>query len=254
MTLKAIIFDVDGTIAETERDGHRVAFNLTFQEVGLNWQWDVDFYGDLLEIGGGKERLRYYINHFQSNFKPEIPLDEFIVHLHKIKTRYYRQLLQNNNIALRPGIKRLMTEAKQAGILLAIASTAALPNVISLIETSLSKEALSWFKVIAAGDMVKQKKPAPDIYLLALEKLELKPHECLVIEDTNQGLKAAIAAGLKTVITVNEYTKNQNFEEAVLVLNHLGEEELPFKVIKGDAKNQKYFNLELAQWLLKELT
>lgn len=250
MALKALIFDVDGTIAETERDGHRVAFNLAFSQVGLDWQWDITLYGDLLAIAGGKERINYYIKHFQPNFQPKIALDEFIAQLHQIKTKYYAQLLLDNSISLRPGIKRLMTEARQKGVKLAIASTAALPNVISLIETALNKEALSWFEVIAAGDMVKKKKPAPDIYLLALEKLGLKAEECLVIEDSNQGLIAAEKAGLKTVITINEYTKNQDFQEAVLVLNHLGEKELPFQVIKGDIKNKNYFDLELANLLL----
>lgn len=250
MALKALIFDVDGTIAETERDGHRVAFNLAFSQVGLPWQWNIESYGDLLAIAGGKERLLYYINHFQPNFQPKIALDEFIAELHKLKSQYYRQLLTENAIPLRPGIKRLISQARQEGIKLAIASTAAVANVTALIETALAKEALTWFEVIAAGDMVKKKKPAPDIYLLTLEKLGLKASECLVIEDSNQGLKAAVMASLKTVITVNEYTKNQDFQEAALILNHLGEKKLPFQVIKGDISNKNYFDLELANSLL----
>ena len=246
MTLKALIFDVDGTLAESERDGHRVAFNLAFQQAGLDWQWDIDSYGELLAIAGGKERLRYYISRFQANFNPNIPLDQFIAQLHQSKTKYYRQLLTSNAIPLRPGVKRLISQAKREGLRIAIASTAALPNVIALLQTALEENALSWFELIAAGDIVERKKPAPDIYFYVLEKMGLKPRECLVIEDSYQGLTAATEAGLKTVITVNEYTQAQDFQEAVLVLNHLGEPDLPFTIIKGEAKNKTYFDLELA--------
>lgn len=250
MKLKTLIFDVDGTLAETERDGHRVAFNRAFSEFGLDWQWDIRFYGELLSVAGGKERIKYYIKQFQPDFKRDIPLDEFIVELHQLKTKYYRQLLSDNSISLRIGVKRLISQAKEKGVRLAIASTAAVPNVIALIETAFGKDALSWFEVIAAGDMVSKKKPDPEIYLYVLEKMNLKANECLVIEDSFQGLKASISAGIKTVITVNEYTKNQDFHEAVLVVNHLGEKDVPFEVIRGDSNNKNFFDLELANLLL----
>ncbi len=250
MILKALIFDVDGTLAESERDGHRVAFNLAFQQAGVEWRWDIDTYGELLAIGGGKERLRYYISRFQTNFNPHICLDQFISQLHQSKSAYYRQLLTENAIPLRPGIQRLISQARQQGLRIAIASTAALPNVTALLQTALGEEALSWFELIAAGDIVEQKKPAPDIYLYVLEKMGLKPGECLVIEDSYQGLTAATKAGLKTVITLNEYTQAQDFREAVLVLNHLGEPDLPFTILKGDAKNKPYFDVELAKLLV----
>ena len=250
MTLKALIFDVDGTLAETEKDGHRVAFNLAFEEANLPWQWDIDLYGQLLEIGGGKERLRHYLQHYQSQYQPYEELDTFVPCLHKNKSRYYRQLLENNSIPLRIGVKRLLEEAYSNGIKLAIASTASVDNVEALLENSLGGEMGKFFSAIAAGDMVKKKKPAPDIYLLALEQLNLSPEECLAIEDTNQGLIAATTAGLTTVITVNEYTQNQNFELASLVLNHLGEIDHPFTVIQGNRDNYGYFNLDLANQLL----
>ncbi len=245
MLLKAIIFDVDGTLAETERDGHRVAFNLAFREFNLDWDWDIDLYGKLLEIAGGKERIKFYIQHYQPDFVPPIPLDEFIPKLHQTKTKYYAQLLSDNSITLRPGVKRLISSARQKGVRLAIASTAAVPNVISLVQTALGDEALSWFEVIAAGDMVEKKKPAPDIYLYVLEKMALNPEECIVIEDSHQGLLAAKAANLKTVITVNEYTKNHDFTDAFLVLNHLGEPDFPFTVLRGNVDNKTYFDLDL---------
>ncbi|NCO76190.1 MAG: HAD-IA family hydrolase [Cyanobacteria bacterium] len=251
MTLKALIFDVDGTLAQTEKHGHRVAFNLAFQKAGLSWQWDIDLYGDLLEIGGGKERLRHYITHYLPEFTINEPLDQFILSLHRQKTIYYRQLLVNNAIPLRLGVKRLITEAYNQNIKLAIASTASLENVKALLDTSLGEEMSKYFEVIAAGDMVKNKKPAADIYLLALEKLNLSSGECLAIEDTNQGLIAATQAGLKTVITINDYSKNQNFDDAFLVLNSLGEPDLFFQVIKGNNYHHDYFNLELAQKIIE---
>jgi HAD superfamily hydrolase (TIGR01509 family) len=250
MTLKALIFDVDGTIAQTERDGHRVAFNLAFESAGLPWQWDIETYGKLLEIGGGKERLKHYITHYQPDLPQKQPLDSFIRHLHRVKSRYYAKLLASDAIPLRIGIKRLITSAHQEGVRLAIASTASEENVRVLLDTSLGQEMASWFEVICAGDMVKNKKPCPDIYLLALEKLNLSPCECLSIEDTNQGLRASYEAGLNTVITVNDYSKNQDFYRANLVLNHLGEPDLFFKVIKGNSYNKFYFDIELAEKIL----
>ena len=145
MTLKALIFDVDGTLAETEKDGHRVAFNLAFQDAELPWRWNVDFYGDLLEIGGGKERLHHYLTHYQPQFKPDEELDTFIRRLHQNKSYYYRQLLENNSIALRIGVKRLITEAYQAGIKLAIASTASEENVKALLHNNLDGEMAIFF-------------------------------------------------------------------------------------------------------------
>lgn len=250
MKLKAVIFDVDGTLAETERDGHRIAFNLAFQSANLNWYWDVNLYGQLLEIAGGKERLKYYINNFNPDFNPPPELDDFILNLHQQKSKFYRQLLTNNAIPLRTGVKRLMTELNQAGVKLAIASTAAVDNVKALLDNGFSQEMASWFEVISAGDMVKNKKPAPDVYLLALEKLKLNSDECLAIEDTEQGLISATQAGLKTIITVNSYTKNQNFNEASLVINHLGEPDDYFRVIQGNNYQENYVNLNLVETII----
>lgn len=232
MNLKALIFDVDGTIAETEKDGHRVAFNLAFDELNLPWQWDADFYGKLLKIGGGKERFTYYLNNYQTDFQLPTSLDEFVLNVHKIKNRYYAQLVQDKTIKLRTGVARLMKEAHKNNVRLAIASTSAVKNVKSLLDGTCDPEMISWIEVIAAGDMVENKKPAPDIYLLALEKLNLSPTECVTIEDTNQGLVAATKADVKTIVTVNDYTKDENFDSAMIVLNSLGDEQNPCQVIQ----------------------
>ncbi|HEY9596855.1 MAG TPA: HAD family hydrolase, partial [Cyanophyceae cyanobacterium] len=126
--LQALIFDVDGTLADTERDGHRIAFNRAFADAGLDWDWSVLLYGELLEIAGGKERIRFYLNHYRPDFQAPTALDGFIASLHQLKTKYYQQLVAEGSIPLRPGVKRLLKEAKEQGMQLVIATTAALPN------------------------------------------------------------------------------------------------------------------------------
>lgn len=247
--LRALIFDVDGTMADTERDGHRVAFNSAFSEAGLDWDWSVSLYSKLLEIAGGKERIRFYLDKYRPDFEPPTNLDQFIAELHAAKTKYYQQLVASGAIPLRPGVKRLLKEARTQGVRLAIATTAALPNVTALLEHNLAPDAPEWFEVIAAGDIVPAKKPASDIYQYVLREIGLSARDCIAIEDSHHGLKAAAGVDLKTVITVNDYTRTQDFAGAVLVLSHLGEPELPFTVLAGDAGEMSYFNLALARCL-----
>lgn len=229
--LQGLIFDVDGTLANTERDGHRVAFNRAFEEAKLDWHWSIKFYGELLTISGGKERLKYFLRQYLPEFQPKGNLTNFIADLHQLKTKHYLALLRNGSIQLRPGTKRLIEEARQAGIDLAIATTSSLPNVIALLEKYLD---LDWFEVIAAGDIVPAKKPAPDIYRYVIQKMKLPAKKILVLEDSDNGLEAATAAGLKTIVTVNNYTENQDFSRAALVISDLGEPEQPCRVIQGN--------------------
>ncbi len=245
--IKALIFDVDGTLAETERYGHRFAFNQAFAEAGLDWQWSEELYGDLLAVAGGKERIHYYLRQYHPNYHPLEELELFVARLHATKTEHYRQLLATGAIPLRPGVKRLIKEAEQAGLRLAIATTSALANVLPLLEHTLDP---TCFELIAAGDIVPAKKPAPDIYHYVLEQMSLKASECLVFEDSYHGLQAATQAGLKTVVTVNDYTLQQNFAEAILVLNHLGEPDFPFSVMQGIVEDKVYVNLSLIERLL----
>jgi HAD superfamily hydrolase (TIGR01509 family) len=233
--LRALIFDIDGTLADTERDGHRIAFNQAFAAAGLDWNWSESLYGELLAVAGGKERIRSYLATHQPAFKPPDAWEVFLAELHALKTKHYQQLLSRGAIKLRPGVKRLILEAQAADLRLAIATTSALPNVIALLEQHLDP---SWFEVIAAGDIVPAKKPAPDIYYYVLDTMGLEPGDCMVFEDSYHGLQAAMGAGLKTIVTMNDYTQGQDFTGACLVVDHLGEPSQPFRVLAGNMQNE----------------
>ena len=244
--LQGLIFDVDGTLANTERDGHRVAFNSAFEEAGLDWHWSVDFYGKLLKVAGGKERVKYYINQYLTNFIEPKDINKFAAYIHKLKTKYYLELLRKGKITLRPGVKRLIEEARSANISMAIATTSALPNVIALLEKYLD---LDWFEVIAAGDIVPAKKPAPDIYKYVVTKMEIPVKNFVVIEDSDNGLIAAKIAGLKTIVTVNNYTEQQDFSQADLVVSDMGEPDRPCQILQGNLKGN-YLNIAALQVLI----
>lgn len=237
MTLKALLFDVDGTLADTERDGHRVAFNQAFAEAGLDWRWDVALYSELLAITGGKERMRHYVEHYRPDWPKPKDFSELITRLHAAKTAHYTALLAQGGIPLRPGVRRLLAEARAAKLRLAIATTTTPANVSALLQHTLGPEAESWFEVIGAGDVVSAKKPAPDIYYYVLEKLGLPASDCLAFEDSENGISATRAAGLKTVVTVNDYTRTHDFAGAAIVLDHLGEVGQPFKVLSRTPVN-----------------
>ncbi|WP_421656905.1 HAD family hydrolase [Leptothermofonsia sp. ETS-13] len=249
--LQALIFDVDGTLADTERDAHRVAFNRAFAEAGLDWEWSVERYRELIKVAGGKERIISYLNQDHPGFCPADDLWAWAAALHRAKKHYYCQLMQQGLIPLRPGVQRLIQEAREQGVRLAIATTSDPENVLALLEARLGSDSPTWFDVIAAGDIVPAKKPAPDIYQYALHGLGLPPEVCLAIEDSYQGLKASTQAGLRTVITFNGYTQDDDFSGAALVLNHLGEPDQPFKAITPLPQEATYFDLALAEALLR---
>ena len=234
-TLKALLLDVDGTIADTERDGHRVAFNQAFAAAGLDWDWDIELYGQLLAVSGGKERLRYFIEEWKPGFEQPEDLGFFIRELHRVKTRCYLALLEQGAIPLRPGVGRLLKEARATGLRLAIVTTTTPENVTALLGSTLGPDSIGWFDLIAAGDIVPGKKPAPDIYHYALEQLDLQATECLALEDSDNGLLSSTGAGIKTLVTVNDYTGRQDFSGAAIVLDQLGEPDAGFEVVAGDA-------------------
>lgn len=243
MTLQALLFDVDGTLADTERDGHRPAFNAAFREYGLDWNWDVALYGKLLAVTGGKERMKYYVEAFRPDFRKPADFDDLVASLHKTKTRHYTTMLAEGNVPMRPGVKRLLNEVRAAGIRLAVATTTTPDNVTALLEHSLGKGSTDWFEVIAAGDIVPAKKPAPDIYIWALEQMKLAPEECLAFEDSENGIRASRGAGLKTLITVNDYTCGHDFNGAKVVLSDLGEPDAPATALSGAWSGQGYVTL-----------
>jgi HAD superfamily hydrolase (TIGR01509 family) len=215
--LEAMIFDVDGTLADTERDGHRPAFNAAFAEAGLPWAWDEALYGELLEVTGGKERIRFFCERHAPEFLRQADVDARIRDLHAAKTRQYVTLCARG-ISLRPGVEQLLCEAHAAGLRLAVATTTTLENVTAL----LAPDLLALFEIVGAGDTVAHKKPAPDIYHWVLEKLGLPPSACFAFEDSANGLKASRAAGLATVITPTDYSRDHDFSGALVLLPDLG--------------------------------
>jgi HAD superfamily hydrolase (TIGR01509 family) len=252
--LQAFLFDVDGTLADTERDGHRVAFNLAFDEYGIGWNWSVETYGKLLAVTGGKERMRYYAEKFLDKDKIPDGLEEKIPELHAAKTRHYTELLSTGAIPLRPGVERLIAEARQRGFRLAIATTTTPENVTALLTHTLGTESIGWFEVIAAGDIVPAKKPAPDIYDYALNTMNLSADECIAFEDSANGIKSSAGANLNTIITINDYTKDHDFSDASIVLDQMGEPEQPFSVISGNANNASYLDCDLVIQLHQQST
>jgi len=219
--LRALIFDCDGVIAETERDGHRAAFNRAFAARGLDTEWSQARYGELLAIGGGKERLR---RHFDETAwpVPEAERDAFIADLHGLKTDLFIELIAAGGIPPRPGVLRLMDEALAAGVRLAVCSTADERAVKAVAETLLGPERAAHLNVFA-GDVVAAKKPDPAVYLLAKDTLGLEAAECMVIEDSALGLRAAVAAGMACIVTPSSYTPNEDFTGATRVVDILGE-------------------------------
>ncbi|MDX8392124.1 MAG: HAD-IA family hydrolase [Mariprofundaceae bacterium] len=217
--LKCLLWDVDGTLADTERDGHRVAFNMAFEAAGLDRRWDEATYGELLKVTGGKERMRFDI---ERGGMADIS-DARIAELHASKTEMYQQLIAEGAIPLRPGVLRLLQAAYDSGVTLGVSTTTTPAALDALIEHSLGSEWFDRFAVLAAGDIVPAKKPAPDIYLYAMEKLGISAAETIALEDSGNGWLSAHAAGLKCVITVNGYTRKQDFSGADLVVSEFGE-------------------------------
>ena len=221
--MKALIFDCDGVLADTERDGHRVAFNKAFAAKGFAIDWDFELYGKLLEVSGGKERMRHYFDHY--GWPDDVSdSDALIKELHKLKTDFFLQIIESGEMPLRPGVARLVDETIAANITLAVCSTSHERAVNLVVEKLLGPERKAHFSAIFAGDVVSKKKPDPEIYKLASQRLGLEPSECVVAEDSRNGLLAAKAAGMYCIITTNGYTENEDFTEADLVVSELGDE------------------------------
>ena len=219
----AIIFDVDGTLAETERDGHRVAFNRAFSEAGLGWYWDVRTYGRLLDVTGGKERLRHWWASVDAEGFARPDTEERIRAIHRRKTEIYGAIVRDGGVKLRPGVARLIAQARACGLRLAVATTTAPENVDALVASTLGCAASDVFEVIGAGDVVPAKKPAPDVYRWVLDRLGLGADEVIAIEDSGQGMTAATGAGIATLVTTGQYTRGPQYPGAIAVVDGLGE-------------------------------
>ncbi len=220
--IKALLFDCDGVLVDTERDGHRIAFNRAFVAQGLNVEWSTEVYGELLAIAGGKERMHHYFE--QAGWPPDIDdRDTFIKGLHKAKTNLFMQIIEDGQLPLRAGVARLVDEAIAAGLTLAVCSTSNERAVTLIVERLLGAERRARFAGIFAGDIVSRKKPDPEIYDLARTELGLAAGECLVVEDSRNGLLAARSAGMPCIVTISSYTGSEDFTEADAVYRELGD-------------------------------
>ncbi len=240
--LEAVIFDVDGTLAETE-ELHRNAFNESFSAFRLPWFWDQALYADLLRVTGGKERIRYFIDKFAA---ASSLTEADIAALHADKTLRYGELVAQGQLPLRTGIERLLVECQSRGLRLAIATTTTRPNVDALLAATLKSNP---FEVVACGDEVPSKKPAPDIYNLALERLGVGPESCLAVEDTMNGLQSALAAGVSCLVTTSEYGGKSAFPGALAVVDQLGDPGQDAHVLAGPPVSKSMIGVcELEFW------
>jgi HAD superfamily hydrolase (TIGR01509 family) len=250
MPLEALIFDVDGTLAETE-EAHRRSFNEAFAAFGVDWSWDKELYRELLQVTGGKERLQHYIDVWKPRGS-EMVLARFAEIYEETSTRY-AAFVKAGATPARPGVRRLITEAHERGVRRTIATTSLRENVDVVLRAMFGEVGPSWFAVIAVGDVVAHKKPAPDVYRFALERLECDPGSCIAIEDSENGVKAARAAGLPVLAAPSYYLRGDNFSLATTVLTDLGEPDRPCRQIGGLRFDRDYVDIDgLNAWLSKQ--
>jgi HAD superfamily hydrolase (TIGR01509 family) len=227
LTLRALIFDVDGTLADTE-SVHRAAFNEAFAELGLDWHWDEVLYTRLLEVSGGKERIRHYWKDVRGDM-PENggTVVEAIQRIHELKTAAYARLVEGGALPLLPGVAKLIESAGKAGLRLAIATTTTPANIAALLRSTLGTDWSAKFDVIEDASTAPRKKPHPQVYLQTLQRMNLEAGECLAFEDSSNGLQAASRAGVPTIVTPNAFTAHQDFTAALRVLPSLESVTIP---------------------------
>lgn len=247
--LKAIIFDVDGTLAATE-ETHRQAFNAAFTEFNIPFQWSVSEYIELLNISGGKERIYKFLQSKEFNAPENRNLRDYTLKLHQRKSEIYREKLIAGHVGLRNGVERLIKEAREKGIGMAIATCTSTANVETVLKSALGEDAMSYFETLVSCDLVADKKPSPAVYQYALANLGLKPENCIVLEDTCNGNRSALTAGLQTVITTHPLTVDEDFTGASLVVDQLGEPDKHFTVSSGNSYGAGYINVDLLEKII----
>ncbi|WP_209061813.1 HAD-IA family hydrolase [Endozoicomonas sp. G2_2] len=250
MTLGALLFDVDGTLADTEPEGHLPAYNRAFREHGLDWTWTKKLYRKLLLISGGRERIDHYLDRYDPELGPhdERVRDDragWIDEIHRSKSRYFRDRLQDGQVPLRAGVARLIQEAGEAGMRIAIVTNATRATLEPFLAYALGDALLAHIELTVCGDEVAHKKPAPDLYRMACERLGCAPESCIAIEDSNAGVTAAHAARVPALVTVNDDTRDQAFEHAIAVLDSLGEPDKPVGIIKSPGFDFDYVDLDV---------
>ena len=253
---RALILDCDGVLADTERDGHLVAFNQTFRELGLPFQWSQEEYAELLKIGGGKERMLGYLRqHPELDFGTPEEVAAKVAAAHKRKSEVYVELVEQGALPGRPGVKRLIESALDAGWVVAVASTSATKSVEAVLTSVVGPQTRARMAGVWAGDIVPAKKPAPDIYLLTLRELGLSADDAVVIEDSESGAKAAAAAGLRHVVTVSSFTAQDPFPAAGIVVSDLGEPGAPGRYRAGlDVRHDGVIDVASLERLLAQTT
>ncbi len=249
LKLRAIVFDVDGTLADTE-EVHRLAFNEVFDEYQLGWHWSPALYTDLLAISGGRERIAAYGRELRARFDTELEFQQFVAGMHREKTRRYAARLTGGGVVLRPGIRRLIDAARKNGIAMAVATSSARSNFETLMNNNFDGDWQDWFTAVETCDSVADKKPSPAVYKAVLKHLQCDRDQIVALEDTRNGLLAARAAGLTTVITTHRYTQDDDFTGAALVADSAGEPEQPFTVAQGNAHGRDWLTLDLLDALL----
>ncbi len=249
--LEAVIFDVDGTLADTE-DVHRLAFNRAFTEFDLDWNWTPKLYEELLRISGGRERITYYGADLAQQFSHRDAFNHFVRELHGVKTQIYAEMLNAGEVPLRPGVERLLEEIRAANLTLAIATSSTYSNLKTLLDRNLPADWASWFSAIATCDTVSEKKPSPAVYQAVLDSLGIDSAHTIALEDTVNGCIAATSAGIATVITTHFFTRRHHFPNASLVVNGVGGPDQAFTVIRGDAGTHTMVNCDLLERLALE--
>jgi len=222
VALQALIFDVDGTLADTETV-HLAAFNHAFAEMGMDWVWTTDMYTELLDVSGGKERILHYWQQVNPDIK-ELATDavkDRIARIHELKTAAYESAVNGGAVELRPGVLKLMDEALAAGIQLAIATTTSPVNIAALLRGAIGADWRMNFSAIGDASNAPIKKPHPQVYLQMLDALQLPTSQCLALEDSSNGLRAATAAGIATIVTPNSFTAHHDFTGALRVVPDL---------------------------------